>query len=91
MGVLFVWAAASSVSYHPHHMSYFNETIGPRVNGWRFLADSNPDWEDRGAHSLDAGNGLFAVALRLLEGVHEGRRVSLGSGAQQARTPPPRR
>jgi hypothetical protein len=28
-------------------MSYFNELIGRRVNAWRYLADSNLDWEDR--------------------------------------------
>ena len=28
-------------------MSYFNELVGPRKNAWRFLADSNLDWEDR--------------------------------------------
>jgi hypothetical protein len=28
-------------------MSYFNELIGRRVNAYRFLADSNLDWEDR--------------------------------------------
>jgi hypothetical protein len=44
---LFVWYAVSSLSYHPHYMSYFNELIGPRVNAYRFLADSNLDWEDR--------------------------------------------
>ena len=39
--------AVSVLSWHPHYMSYFNELIGPRVNAWRFLADSNLDWEDR--------------------------------------------
>jgi hypothetical protein len=29
-------------------MSYFNELIGRRVNAYRYLADSNLDWEDRG-------------------------------------------
>ena len=28
-------------------MSYFNEIVGARRNAWRFLADSNLDWEDR--------------------------------------------
>ena len=28
-------------------MSYFNELIGRRINAWRYLADSNLDWEDR--------------------------------------------
>lgn len=46
-GVLTLWCAISALSYHPHYMSYFNELIGPRVNAWRVLADSNLDWEDR--------------------------------------------
>ena len=40
------WYAASAVSYHPHYIAYFNELIGRRVNAYRFLADSNLDWED---------------------------------------------
>jgi hypothetical protein len=28
-------------------MSYFNELIGRRIDAWRYLADSNLDWEDR--------------------------------------------
>ncbi len=46
-GGLAVWCLLSALSYHPHYMSYFNELIGPRVNAYRFLADSNLDWEDR--------------------------------------------
>jgi len=46
-GLLAVWCVVSALSYHPHYMSYFNELIGPRVNAYRFLADSNLDWEDR--------------------------------------------
>jgi hypothetical protein len=45
--VLTAWHAGSTLSYHPHYMSYFNELIGSRVNAYRFLADSNLDWEDR--------------------------------------------
>jgi 4-amino-4-deoxy-L-arabinose transferase-like glycosyltransferase len=47
VAVLAGWAVVSALSYHPHYMSYFNELIGPRKNAWRFLADSNLDWEDR--------------------------------------------
>jgi hypothetical protein len=42
-----LWCVLSALSYHPHFISYFNELIGPRVNAYRFLADSNLDWEDR--------------------------------------------
>ena len=44
--VLAAWATASALSYHPHFIPYFNELIGPRVNAYRYLADSNLDWED---------------------------------------------
>jgi len=44
---LAAWAIVSALSYHPHYMSYFNELIGARINAYRFLADSNLDWEDR--------------------------------------------
>ena len=40
------WQAVSTLSYAPHFIPYFNEIIGPRVNAYRFLADSNLDWED---------------------------------------------
>jgi len=41
------WHAVSTLSYLPHPMSYFNELIGRRIRAYRFLADSNLDWEDR--------------------------------------------
>jgi hypothetical protein len=44
---LVAWSVVSTLSYHPHYMSYFNELIGRRVNAYRYLADSNLDWEDR--------------------------------------------
>ena len=44
---LAAWHIVSVLSYHPHYMSYFNELIGRRIDAWRYLADSNLDWEDR--------------------------------------------
>ena len=41
------WYALSSLSYGPHTMSYFNELIGDRINAYKYLADSNLDWEDK--------------------------------------------
>ena len=32
------------VGIHPHHLSYFNATIGGPRNGWRHVIDSNLDW-----------------------------------------------
>jgi hypothetical protein len=46
LGVLLSWYAVSSLSYHPHPMAYFNELIGSRLNAYRYLADSNLEWED---------------------------------------------
>lgn len=46
-GVLCAWYAISSLSYSPHFISYFNEAIGPRLNAYKFLSDSNLDWEDK--------------------------------------------
>jgi hypothetical protein len=43
---LLAWSAASTLSYLPHFVPYFNEVIGRRVNAYRYLADSNLDWED---------------------------------------------
>jgi len=47
VAALLIWFAGSSLSYMPHPMSYFNELIGRRIGAWRYLADSNLDWEDR--------------------------------------------
>jgi hypothetical protein len=47
VAALAAWSVVSALSYHPHYMSYFNELVGARKNAWRFLADSNLDWEDR--------------------------------------------
>jgi hypothetical protein len=38
------WAAASSLSIHPHSLSYFNEWAGGPENGDKYLLDSNIDW-----------------------------------------------
>ena len=49
--ILAAWAVVSALSYHPHYIAYFNELIGRRVNAYRYLADSNLDWEDH-AHFI---------------------------------------
>lgn len=41
---LAAWAAASSLWYYPHSMSYFNELVGGPAHGARHLLDSNIDW-----------------------------------------------
>jgi hypothetical protein len=46
VAILLAWYAGSTASYHPHYVAYFNELIGRRVNAYRYLADSNLDWED---------------------------------------------
>ena len=47
LGLLSGWFLFSSLSYFPHQISYFNEIIGPRMNAYKFLADSNLDWENK--------------------------------------------
>jgi hypothetical protein len=87
---LALWHAGSALSYHPHYMSYFNELIGARKNAWRFLADSNLDWEDRSAdiarfRAANPGTevvvnprepraGLLLVAANKLVGLHDPER-----------------
>lgn len=39
-----LWLAASSCLVSPHHLSYFNESIGGPSQGHRYLIDSNLDW-----------------------------------------------
>ncbi len=42
--LLTLWAGLSTLSYTPHFLSYFNELVPDRKQGWRVLADSNLDW-----------------------------------------------
>lgn len=41
---LTAWVAASTLSYYPHFISYFNEFVPDRRFAYRHLADSNLDW-----------------------------------------------
>ena len=45
IGLATAWMTVTSLSYHPHYLCYFNELIGPRINNYKVLADSNVDWE----------------------------------------------
>ena len=42
--ILLGYFAISSLSYHPHYLSYFNELIIDRKTAYKVLADSNLDW-----------------------------------------------
>jgi 4-amino-4-deoxy-L-arabinose transferase-like glycosyltransferase len=44
IGAPLLWLAISSGSIHPHYLAYFNELAGGPANGWRWLIDSNLDW-----------------------------------------------
>jgi hypothetical protein len=44
VGALAGWAALSSLSSHPHELSYFNELAGKPKRYFRILADSNLEW-----------------------------------------------
>ena len=39
-----LWVGASTLSYYPHFISYFNEFVLDRKMAYRRLADSNLDW-----------------------------------------------
>lgn len=39
-----VWYVAGTAAIWPHHLAYFNESIGGPANGYRYLVDSNLDW-----------------------------------------------
>jgi len=43
LAVLLAWHMFACIRVHPHYVSYFNETVGPR-QGYRYLSDSNIDW-----------------------------------------------
>jgi len=42
--VLIIYLVGSTLSYHPHYLSYFNEVVLNRMHGYKYLADSNIDW-----------------------------------------------
>ena len=41
---LSIYLVASSISYYPHYISYFNELCWDRTRSYKYLADSNLDW-----------------------------------------------
>ena len=43
-GAGLAWGITSSLCCVPHSLAYFNETVGGRWNGWRYLLSSNVDW-----------------------------------------------
>ncbi len=50
VGLSLFWFVVSSLSFHPHYLSYFNELIGDRKNMYLYLADSNVDWGQNGRY-----------------------------------------
>lgn len=43
-GVMIVWLTAGTLRAYPHFLTYFNEFIGGRNNGYKYAVDSNLDW-----------------------------------------------
>jgi hypothetical protein len=43
-GILGVYLAASTLSYYPNYLAYFNEIVWDRKMAYKYLADSNIDW-----------------------------------------------
>ena len=48
-----LYLAASSLSYHPHYLSYFNELVVDRTRAFRILVDSNLEWGQNGLFVRD--------------------------------------
>jgi hypothetical protein len=44
VGALLTYLAASTLSYYPHFIPYFNELLRDRKQAYRILVDSNLDW-----------------------------------------------
>lgn len=44
LGGAVAWLGVTTISAHPHYLSYFNEAAGGWSRGHRWLADSNIDW-----------------------------------------------
>ena len=42
---LIIWVATSVISAYPNYIQYFNELIGDRRNAYKYLIDSNLDWD----------------------------------------------
>lgn len=49
---LLAYLAVSVFSYYPYHISYFNEIVWDRTQAYKYLADSNLDWE-QGKNELE--------------------------------------
>lgn len=43
-GSLLLWLALGTAGVYPHFLTYFNEFVGGRDNGYKYVVDSNLDW-----------------------------------------------
>ncbi|MEA3308389.1 MAG: glycosyltransferase family 39 protein, partial [Chloroflexota bacterium] len=41
---LLLWQCGGTLAVAPYHLTFFNELVGGPANGWRYLSDSNVDW-----------------------------------------------
>lgn len=44
LSLLLCWHVLAAIRIFPHHLAYFNESVGGPSNGYRYLVDSNLDW-----------------------------------------------
>jgi len=42
--ILGLYLLASTLSYYPNYLGYFNEIVWKRIDAYKYLADSNLDW-----------------------------------------------
>jgi hypothetical protein len=48
IGGLLLYLVASTLSYYPHFIPYFNELVWDRTNAYRIMADANLAWSQDG-------------------------------------------
>ena len=60
-----VWYVAGTAATWPHHLAYFNESVGGPANGYKYLVDSNLDWGQdlKGLKSFMDGRGIDRIYL----------------------------
>lgn len=84
LGGVFFWSVLVNVMIYPHYASYFNPIVGGSYEGWKYLSDSNVDFDqDRNQirewiaqqsepvhlHPRDPVHGLIVTRALLLNGI----------------------
>jgi hypothetical protein len=58
-----IYLIGSVIGAYPHYIPYFNELIGDQKNAYKYLVDSNLDWDQalgiRDQYLLDNPEAIF--------------------------------